>query len=165
MMDVKAIQKVENHKVWETKRPKKKKPNLNQIYNHGKCPTKLLCNSKEEENKVVPTHTQTSLYFTSIGWKCIWHHIHKYILLFRFMFLLPHESKKLWRSGNPSKALEGQNWPTTPFYLQEYVIASFQIVPMFLARVWMLCNKCVKTLWRLWLHWNRCCFLLANSCH
>jgi hypothetical protein len=58
MMDVKSIPKVENHKVWKTKR--QKEPNLNQIYNHGKCPTNSFCNSKKEENKMVPTHTHTN---------------------------------------------------------------------------------------------------------
>jgi hypothetical protein len=42
-----------NHKVWKTKKDKKKTPNLNQIYNHDKSPTNSFATQQNGSN----THT------------------------------------------------------------------------------------------------------------
>jgi hypothetical protein len=54
-----------------------------------------------------------------------------YLTFFLDSCFFSNESNKCEDPQIHQKALEGQNWPTlTRLYLQEYVIASFQIVPM-----------------------------------
>lgn len=134
MTDVKSIQKVEKTIKFERqKKTKKKHPIWIKSTTMIKVqPTPL------QLNKMVPTHTQTSLYFFGLV-ESVYGIISTNIcyfffsfFLFRFMFLL-NESKKCEDPEIHQKHWEGQNWPTLVCCTskQEYVIASFQIVPMF----------------------------------